>query len=105
MDCFYRRFPPLDVFLYAFGVKNDNSHRNLPSPKEAASNFAFETASYKSIYIVNVVLQNQLFQDPTLIFLDNVVSAALDDTRCGNESENSLFLKLRDSQSTAVAHC
>ena len=35
----------LDVFLYAFGVKNNDSHRNLPSPKEAASNFAFETAS------------------------------------------------------------
>jgi hypothetical protein len=49
MVFFYRRFLPLDVYKYAFGAENDASSSNLPipllKPKEAVSNFAFETAS------------------------------------------------------------
>ena len=49
MVFFYRRFLPLDVYKYAFGAENDASYSNLPiplvKPKEAVSNFAFETAS------------------------------------------------------------
>ena len=30
MVFFYRRFLPLDVFLYAFGADNDDSVLNLP---------------------------------------------------------------------------
>ena len=29
---FYRRFLPLDVFIYAFGAENDASSSNLPIP-------------------------------------------------------------------------
>ena len=56
MVFFYRRFLPLDVYKYAFGVENDASSSNLPiplvKPKEAVSNFSFETASftYKSYF-------------------------------------------------------
>ena len=32
MVFFYRRFLPLDVFIYAFGAENDASSSNLPSP-------------------------------------------------------------------------
>ena len=50
MVFFYRRFLPLDVYKYAFGAENDASYSNLPiplvKPKEAVSNFAFETASH-----------------------------------------------------------
>ena len=50
MVFFYRRFLPLDVYKYAFGAENDASFSNLPiplvKPKEAVSNFAFETASF-----------------------------------------------------------
>ena len=50
MVFFYRRFLPLDVYKYAFGAENDASSSNLPiplvKPKEAVSNFAFETASF-----------------------------------------------------------
>ena len=51
MVFFYRRFLPLDVYKYAFGAENDASSSNLPiplvKPKEAVSNFAFETASLR----------------------------------------------------------
>ena len=54
MVFFYRRFLPLDVYKYAFGAENDASSSNLPiplvKPKEAVSNFAFETASYLLYY-------------------------------------------------------
>ena len=54
MVFFYRRFLPLDVYKYAFGAENDASYSNLPiplvKPKEAVSNFAFETASYLLYY-------------------------------------------------------
>ena len=32
MVFFYRRFLPLDVFIYAFGAENDASSSNLPIP-------------------------------------------------------------------------
>ena len=32
MVFFYRRFLPLDVFIYAFGAENDASSANLPIP-------------------------------------------------------------------------
>ena len=32
MVFFYRRFLPLDVFIYAFGAENDASSSNLPTP-------------------------------------------------------------------------
>ena len=32
MVFFYRRFLPLDVFIYAFGAENDASSTNLPIP-------------------------------------------------------------------------
>ena len=32
MVFFYRRFRPLDVCIYAFGTKNDDSSSNLPIP-------------------------------------------------------------------------
>ena len=32
MVFFYRRFLPLDVYIYAFGAENDASSSNLPSP-------------------------------------------------------------------------
>ena len=49
MVFFYRRFLPLDVFIYAFGAENAASSSNLYplcQNNEAVSNFAFETASY-----------------------------------------------------------
>ena len=32
MVFFYRRFLPLDVFIYAFGAENGASYSNLPIP-------------------------------------------------------------------------
>ena len=56
MVFFYRRFLPLDVFIYAFGAENGASYSNLPipfvKPKEAVSNFAFETASFSYNYLL-----------------------------------------------------
>ena len=65
---FYRRFLPLDVYLYAFGAENAASSSNLPIPpdqtdedvifgkiekdrirnNEAVSNIKFETAPHFS---------------------------------------------------------
>ena len=60
MVFFYRRFLPLDVYKYAFGAENDVSYSNLPiplvKPKEAVSNFAFETASYIFLILLEPVL-------------------------------------------------
>ena len=39
-----------------------------------------------------------------VVFLDDVVGAALDNTCSGNESQFGFLLKFRDLQSAAVAH-
>ena len=48
MVFFYRRFLPLDVFIYAFGAENGASSSGSAYPfvqtEGAVSNFAFETA-------------------------------------------------------------
>ena len=43
MVFFYRRFLPLDVFIYAFGAENDASSSNLPIP-------LIKTGSMKSAF-------------------------------------------------------
>ena len=64
--------------------------------------FLFASAVMRQIFIRNT---RCLLYGFALVLLNNVVSAALDNTRCGNESKNCLFLKLGNSKSTAVAHC
>ena len=50
MVFFYRRFLPLDVFIYAFGAENDASSSGSAYPfvqtEGAVSIFAFETAPF-----------------------------------------------------------
>ena len=50
MVFFYRRFRPLDVYVYAFGTKNDASSSNLPIPfitfVEVSQILAFETSLF-----------------------------------------------------------
>ena len=68
MVFFYRRFLPLDVYKYAFGAENDASSSNLPiplvKPKEAVSNFAFETASLIIIFHSELKIRDRILGHP-----------------------------------------
>ena len=54
MVFFYRRFLPLDVFIYAFGAENDASSSNLPIP-------FIKTGSMKSAFGgINLTLSDEI---------------------------------------------
>ena len=68
MVFFYRRFLPLDVFIYAFGAENDASSSNLPIP-------LFKPKGLSQILHL---------RQPLLFFALNYISARRSFTRSGS---------------------
>ena len=69
MVFFYRRFLPLDVFIYAFGAENDASSANLPIP----------LLKPKRLSQILHLRQSHLFKSDQLSELSELSSSVLSD--------------------------
>ncbi len=79
--------------------KEKQYKKGLPHHSARQSLYLFYFVDY-----FPVSFSGRLFHFAGLIFLDDIVCSAFNNTCCGNKSDNGLLLKLRNAYCSAVAH-